>query len=360
MALTILNVAYPLAPVRSDTPGGAEQVLTMLDSALVRLGHRSIVIACEGSEPEGLLIATPAVQGVLDAGAQGFVRERYRAAIARALASWSIDVVHMHGIDFDCYLPPAGVPVLATLHLPPEWYSPGVFSLDRPGTWLQCVSAAQQRSCPGGAPLLPYVENGVSVTALRSNVSKRGFALSLGRICPEKGFHIALEAAKRAGIALLIAGKVFRYEAHERYFSEEIVPRLDGRCYRFIGRVGPDRKRKLLSAARCLVVPSLAPETSSLVAMEALACGTPVVAFPAGALAEIVEHGRTGFLVRDAHEMAEAIRESALLDPGECRNAARERFSSEVMVRRYLGMYEKLARRPKREFEISNLKFEIY
>src|SRR5262249_25501474 len=141
------------------------------------------------------------------------------------------------------------------------------------------------------------------VACLATRVSRRNFVLSLGRICPEKGYHLALEAAIAARLPMILAGEIFRYEAHERYYAQEIAPRLNG-VRKFIGPVGLARKRRLLSAARCLLVPSLVPETSSLVAMEALACGTPVIAFPSGALAEIVEHGRTGFLVKNETEMA--------------------------------------------------------
>jgi glycosyltransferase involved in cell wall biosynthesis len=167
--------------------------------------------------------------------------------------------------------------------------------------------------------------------------------VALGRICPEKGFHLALDAAIEAGTPLLLAGEIFRYQAHERYFWEEIQPRLNGSTRRFLGPVGVARKRRLLAGARCLLVPSLVPETSSLVSMEALACGTPVVAFPSGALAEIVDHGRTGFLVKDFREMAEAIRAVGTIDPEECRRAARERFSSKRMLERYLEMYRQFA-----------------
>jgi glycosyltransferase involved in cell wall biosynthesis len=112
---------------------------------------------------------------------------------------------------------------------------------------------------------------------------KHRFAAALGRICPEKGFHLALTAARKAGMPLILAGQLFRYPAHEAYFEKEILPRLD-KERRFIGRVGSVAKRWLLSSAQCLLVPSLVSETSSLVSMEALACGTPVVAFRAGAL----------------------------------------------------------------------------
>ena len=141
---------------------------------------------------------------------------------------------------------------------------------------------------------------------------------------------------------LLLAGQTFPYDAHESYFAREIAPRLD-RARRFIGPIGLVRKRRLLSAARCLLLPSLAPETSSLVAMEALACGTPVIALPSGALPEIVEHGRTGFIVSDEQEMAEAIPAAARIEPEVCRAAARERFSLVRTVERYFALYRQLA-----------------
>ena len=102
-------------------------------------------------------------------------------------------------------------------------------------------------------------------------------------------------------------------------------------------------KRRLLAGARCLLLPSLAAETSSLAAMEALACGTPVVAYPAGALPEIVEEGRTGFLVEDEEGLARAIGQAAGLDPEVCRETARRRFPLERMTGRYLELYHALA-----------------
>ena len=344
MRLSVLSVAYPFAPVGPDAVGGAEQVLSSLDRALVERGQRSIVVACKGSEVAGALLATPRLRGEITADARRLAHRHHRAAIGEALRRWRVDLVHMHGLDFHDYLPPAGPPVLATLHLPPERYPPEVFEPARPDTHLHCVSASQHARCPPGARLLPDVPNGVAVDALAARHAKRRFALALGRICPEKGFDIALDAAKRAGIALLLAGEVFGYEAHEAYFAREIAPRLDAHR-RFLGPIGFARKRRLLSAARCLLVPSLAPETSSLVAMEALSCGTPVVAFPAGALPDIVEHGRTGYLVRDELEMADAIHPAAALDPAVCRAAARSRFALEQMGERYLALYRELADR---------------
>ncbi|HEU4752575.1 MAG TPA: glycosyltransferase family 4 protein [Armatimonadota bacterium] len=343
MKLTVLSVAYPLAPVGPDAVGGAEQILTHLDYALTRAGHRSVVVACEGSVTAGALVATPAAAGELTEEVRRDLQRAHYRNIVRALERWPVDVIHLHGIDFDGYLPPPGVPALVTLHLPPGWYGPEVFRLRRPHTYLHPVSASQRRACPPGAAVLPEIPNGVPLEGLAARHARRNFALTLGRICPEKNFHTALDAARLAGVPVLLASEVFRYEAHERYFREEIVPRL-GWGARFIGPAGFRRKRRLLSAARCLLVPSLAPETSSLVSMEAIACGTPVVAFPSGALPEVVEHGRTGFIVRSAEEMAEAMQAVDRLDREECRRLARERFSLERMAGRYLEVYERLAR----------------
>jgi glycosyltransferase involved in cell wall biosynthesis len=344
MGLCVLSVAFPFAPVGDDAVGGAEQVVAQLDAALVRAGHRSIVIACAGSSPAGTLVATPRPTRVITEAVRARAYREHRRAIDDALRRWPVDLVHMHGIDFHAYLPPLGPPVLVTLHLPPEWYPPAIFRPERANTFLHCVSAAQRARCPTGARLLPDVPNGVAVESLAARHAKRRFALALGRICPEKGFHIALDAAKRAGVPLLLAGQTFPYEAHETYFAREIAPRLGG-SRRFIGPIGLARKRRLLSAARCLLLPSLAPETSSLVAMEALACGTPVIAFPAGALPEIVEHGRTGFIVRNEREMAEAIHAATVIEPEVCRAAARQRFSLERTVERHFAVYRDLAQR---------------
>jgi glycosyltransferase involved in cell wall biosynthesis len=138
-----------------------------------------------------------------------------------------------------------------------------------------------------------------------------------------------------------LAGKVFNYRDHQDYFTEKVEPLLDeDRC--FIGAVDEPQKWKLLGAARCLLQPSLAAETSSLVAMEALACGTPVVALASGALPEIIEHGKTGFLVHSLAEMADAICAVRRLSPQDCLDVARERFSIGRMIGDYFNAYRAL------------------
>lgn len=340
MVLTVLSVAYPFAPVGPDAVGGAEQVLSTLDHALTEKGHRSIVIACEGSVTAGELVAIRSEAGTVTDAVRERVWADCRRAIAAVLDGRRVDLVHLHGIDLEHYIPERAS-TLATLHLPLDWYSPEIFE-PRPNLWLHCVSEAQHATRPAGAELLPPIPNGVSPRLLATACRKRNHAIVLSRICPEKGTHIALAACRRADIALLIGGQVFPYEAHQRYFREAVEPLLDDRR-RFLGPLGFDRKRRLLASARCALVPSLAAETSSLTAIEALACGTPVIAFPNGALPSVVDHGRTGFIVNDAAEMAEAIAAAGTLDPEACKAAAAERFSLEQMVARYLEVYRRIA-----------------
>ena len=343
MTLTVLSIAYALAPVAPDTAGGAEQVLLELDRALVRTGHHSLVVAAAGSQIAGDLIATSQLPDQFSDAARRQVQRRQRRCIVKALQHWPIDLVHVHGSDFAEHLPHCGVPTLVTLHMPAENYPAEAMLARGPETYFNCVSASQRRRFPKIEAMLPEIENGVPIAELQARHAPRNFAIALGRICPEKGFHHALDAAARAQVPLLLAGHVFPYEDHQRYFEAEIRPRLGSRA-RFLGPIGFARKRRLLTAARCVLVPSLVPETSSLVAMEALACGTPVVAFPAGALADIVEPGITGFLVDDAEQMAEAIHAAARLDREHCRAVARWRFPVETMVERYFAFYFELAR----------------
>lgn len=342
MSLTVLSVAYPFAPVSADPVGGAEQVLSMLDRALVGRGHRSVVIAAEGSEVAGELVPVPAAPGEIAPAERERVHAAVREKIGAVLRDRRCDVVHMHGLDFHACLPPPGVPVLVTLHLPLDWYPVEALAPSRAATWLHPVSASQAATAPAGAVLAPAIPNGVRMPEVRAR--KRGFAVALGRICPEKGFDDALDAAARAGMALVLAGATFPYAEHRAFLRERIEPRLDRRR-RLIGPVSGYAKQRLLAQARCLVVPSKAAETSSLAAMEALAAGTPVVGYRVGALPEIVEDGRTGLLVEpgDIDALAAAMRGACRIDPELCRRTARERFTAGRMIDAYFARYAELS-----------------
>jgi glycosyltransferase involved in cell wall biosynthesis len=341
MRYTILSVAYPLTQVGPDAAGGSEQILTQLDAALTKRGHRSLVLAAEGSHVSGELIASPKAGKRLDDAARDWGQRVHKELIRSILGKISVDLIHMHSLDFHRYLPVSNVPMLATLHLPPDWYPAEIFALKNCNLNLNCVSSTQRRACPPSVPSISVIPNGVDVNRFHPTHKKLGYAMALGRICPEKGFHLALKAARLARSEFLLAGEIFPYSSHREYFDRRIAPRLD-RKRRFIGPVGFQKKIQLLAEAKCLLVPSTVAETSCLVAMEALASGTPVIAFPSGALPEIIDHGRTGYLVSNVKEMADALSKVGSLSSAECRREALARFSSETMVTRYFDHYAKL------------------
>lgn len=324
--MIVLSVAYPLAPVGPDAVGGAEQVLSALDAALVARGHRSIVLACAGSKVAGDLIATPAFAPPLTEAVKRAAVEAQIAALHRHQDD--ADIVHIHSLDAAPLLRHVTRPALVTLHLPLSFYP----ALPK-NTWYQCVSQTQHDGARG-LPLLAPIPNGVDLARF-GGFAKRRFVLFLGRICPQKGVHLAIAAAKR--FPLVIAGTVFGYPDHQAYFDRMIRPLL-GKSVRFVGPVGGRAKRRLLSAAHALLLPTLVDETSSLVAREAAASGTAVVAFRRGALAETVVQGKTGYLVDTVDAMTEAVNASAI-SPEECRRHAAERFSLDRMIEGYFAAW---------------------
>jgi CelD/BcsL family acetyltransferase involved in cellulose biosynthesis len=346
MPLTVLNVAFPFAPVGPDSVGGAEQIVSALDVALLDAGHRSIILACDGSTAAGELTTVPLSKELFTDDVRSATHRDYRRTLAQLLSNERVDVLHFHGVDFLDYAPHDAPPTLVTLHLPPESYRTEVFSR-LPGRYLQCVSVFQRDRCPQAASHLEVIPNGVDLHRFRPSATKGDYAVLLGRICPEKGVHLAIDAAVQSRVPLVIAGRVFRYPEHERYFEEVIKPKLRPGI-ELRGAVGAKEKDRLLAEARCLIVASTIPETSSLAAMEALASGTPVVALRSGALPEIVRHGETGFLAEGVAELADGMRRATAIAAETCRREAEARFSVELMSRRYLALYERLGAAPSR------------
>jgi glycosyltransferase involved in cell wall biosynthesis len=323
--------------------GGAEKILSELDAALVNEGHRSLVAACAGSLVAGELFPAPMPERALVTEAdRRWYRWRFQAAIDRALARYSVDLIHMHGMDFDEHVLPAGIPALVTLHAPIARYRSEAWACHSGSAHFQCVSETQRRSCPKALGDASVIENGVGLPANDIHRKREDFAVAIGRICPEKNVHEALEAGTLAETRVLVGGHLFPFQEHGDYFRKQVEPLLgeeEGVKHSYLGPLDAGRRQRLLARARCLLQPSLAPEVSSLVAMEALAAGTPVIAYRSGALTEIVEDGVTGFLVDSVAEMAEAIRNAHQISHQACRTAAEQRFSRERMVRHYFDLY---------------------
>ncbi|MGI9071666.1 MAG: glycosyltransferase family 4 protein [Bryobacteraceae bacterium] len=335
--MTVLSVAYPLLPVGPDSGGGAEQIVSLVEQGLVDAGHRSVVIAAKGSTTAGELVEGSVVAADITDDVRQDAQRMHLVCIEKALGRYAIDLIHFHGLDFYGYLPKQTVPMLATLHLPVSFYPAWIF--DDARVKLSCVSYAQANSVPG-ARKPPVVSNGVDTGRYRGNSGKKEFLLVLTRICPEKGVHIALEVAHRLDLRLIIAGPVHPFRDHQIYFSERVQPLLDEKR-QYVGPVGIDTKVALLAAARCVLIPSLVAETSSLVAMEAISSGTPVIAFRSGALPEVVEHGETGFIVDCQDQMMDAVQHTGQISPETCRSAAELRFDARRMVNNYLELYNR-------------------
>jgi glycosyltransferase involved in cell wall biosynthesis len=336
--MTVLSIAFALLPVSADSGGGSEQILWQIERGLVVAGHRSIVVAAEGSRITGCLMSTPAADGEITDKVRAVAHRAHREAIQRVLDTHQVDLLHFHGLDFAEYVPAVGPPMLTTLHLPVAWYPKHIF--DIPGLSLNFVSRSQ-----AAANHLPYsvpvICNGIDLNRYRPAGRKKSFALVLSRICPEKGIDVALRLAHRLDFDLVIAGPVHPFASHQAYFNEQIAPLLDNRR-RYVGPVGGGQKQELLASAKCLLAPSVVAETSSLVAMEAIASGTPVIAFRSGALPEVVDDRITGFIVDSEDGMADAVQRVNQLHPDRCRTVATERFDSRRMVDEYLKLYQRL------------------
>lgn len=347
MKIRVLSVAYPFAPIKTNSVGGAERILSEMDQALVASGHTSVVVACEGSETAGSLYSAeiPRIDTLNDAD-RLWCRRRMQAAIDRAVGAHRFDVIHMHGLDFAEYTLPPRVPVVVSLHLPIPWYPPAIRDWGSGRVEFCCVSESQRRTCPPRWRAVRVIENGVPIPPNTDPPPRENYALVLGRICPEKNQHQALDAATQAGVKVLLAGQVFPYREHQEYFDNQIQPRLASSGttphHQFLGAITPERSQELLRRALCLLHPTIAPETSSLVAMEAMAVGTPVIAYRSGALPEIVTDGQTGYLVNTVDEMASALRHVDAISHERCRSEAEQRFQRKRMIRQYLELYEEL------------------
>jgi glycosyltransferase involved in cell wall biosynthesis len=348
--LHVLSVAYRLAPVHPRAVGGAEQVLARLDRALVASGHQSTVLACAGSRGSGALSSVPIGEGPFDDGRRRRVAQLFVVRLEQLLSERAFDVVHFHGVDVASYPFDSGalrrVPKLVTLHLPFDWYPPELFR-PRPNLDFNVVSEWQRASLSSRVALRATIPNGVDLCEWRpAREPAGGYVLCLGRICHEKGFDIALRAARAARVPLVLAGEVFAYPEHERYFSEQVAPLLDAER-RFIGPVSGAAKRRWLANADAVIVPSRVAETCSLVTLEALACGTPVITSDAGAPPSLIEHGVSGFVAGDELGFVDALRRVGRLGRADCRRRA-ARFDVRETEQRYLALYTLLAREKQR------------
>jgi glycosyltransferase involved in cell wall biosynthesis len=231
--------------------------------------------------------------------------------------------------------------VLATLHLPRHFYQQDIKSALSENVFFNCVSCSQARSFADVLPQVPVVQNGIDYRHFTFSRDKRDYLVWMGRVCSEKGTHTAIEVARRSNMRLVIAGQVYPFKWHEEYYERKVRPYLDGRVW-FAETPTFDQKVELLSKARALLLTSSVDETSSLVAMEAMACGTPVIALRTGAFPEIVKDHLTGFVVDSAEQMADCIARVRQISPLDCRLRVERAFSAARMADRYEALYQQV------------------
>ena len=346
--LRILYTAYPLIPVGPDSAGGAEQMLSALEDRMAARGHQTTVAACSGSSVAGDLLCTDGdgvSQGRFESMSHESSRRIITAIRARQHTSHAFHLIHDTGGCLRSSAAEIDTPLLVTIHLPRYFYARGTFRDLPENLFFNCVSQAQRAWFGDISRVIAVVPNGIALERFSFQAQKSDYLLWLGRICPEKGPHLALDAAERAGLPVVIAGQVYPFPSHQRYFRRWILPRLEKRrCpARLLLRPTLEEKLELLKNARAVLVPSLVDETSSLVSMEAMASGTPVIAYARGALPEVVADGQTGILVRGLREMAEATRRVHRISPFDCRQRAEEHFSASRMAGDYERLYRQVA-----------------
>ncbi|OFW65334.1 MAG: hypothetical protein A2Y74_02450 [Actinobacteria bacterium RBG_13_63_9] len=339
--MKILQVAPLWERVPPPGYGGTEAVVSLLTDELVRLGHEVVLFASGDSLTLAALRSVyPRSLRTADGIENGTPYDWVHAAASIAAAA-EFDIIHNH----------AGEPVMALAGLTDAPMLTTMHCLITPDTkfvWehynghYSTVSRAQAKTVPpmerpryAGA-----VYNAVDADSFRFSASKDDYLLCLNRVAPEKGTHLAIEAARKAGRKLIIAGKVDR--ADREYYETMVRPLLDGRDIQFIGEADHRTRRELYAKAACLLVPICWEEPFGLVMAEAMASGTPVIAFARGAAPELILDGETGFLVHDVESMVAALDKIDTIEPTRCRQHVEANFDVPVMVEGYLRLYREI------------------
>jgi glycosyltransferase involved in cell wall biosynthesis len=334
-----------IAPLYEQVPpiryGGSERIIHYLTEVLVARGHDVTLFASGGSRTSARLV--PVVPAPLwhDPSARDLVAPHVRMHAGVFARAADFDVIHNHNDYFPFpYLAHSATPVVTTMHgrcdLPELQALLRVF----PEARLVSISEAQQ-ACDPDASWIGTVHHGLPVEHYRFDPEGGKGLLFLGRISPEKGPHVAIDVAVAAGLPLTIAARIDPVD--RPFFEREVRPRLEHPLVRFVGEVDDAGKQRLLGRACALLLPIDWPEPFGLVMIEAMACGTPVVARPVGSAPELVVDGVTGFLADDRDGLVAAVRAAHRIDRAACRRHVEARFSVSVMTDRYERLYRRLA-----------------
>jgi glycosyltransferase involved in cell wall biosynthesis len=345
--MRIAQIAPPIESVPPTCYGGTERVVSYLTEELVKQGHQITLFASGDSLTSADLVPctktalrlTPTVRDPIPYYMLMLDKVRERAD--------EFDILHFH-IDqfhFPIFRSMAHR-TLTTLHGRQDLPDLQMLYRGFPEMPLVSISNAQRRPC-AAANFAATVYHGIPKELHAANVDRRGSYLAfLGRICPEKRVDHAIAVARAAGVPLKIAAKVDKVD--EDYFRETIMPLLNGPGVEYIGEINEHAKTAFLGDALALLFPIDWPEPFGLALIEAMACGTPVLAFRRGSVPEIVDEGVTGYIVDTPEEAIAVLPDVLSLDRRAVRRRFDERFSADRMARDYIKVYHSLLGAPLR------------
>ncbi len=334
-----------VAPLYESVPpklyGGTERVVSYLTEELVRLGHDVTLFASADSMTSAVL--RPSCERALRLEGRKVadpVAHHARMLEMVLRESGHFDIIHFH-LDYLHFSMSRRqtTPSLTTLH--GRLDLPELQPLFRDFSEMPCVSISDSQRTPiPWANWIATIHHGLPERHYTPRLKPGGYLAFLGRVSPEKRLDRAIEMAIHAGIPLRIAAKVDR--ADQEYFDAKIRGMLNHPLIEFVGEIGEDRKSEFLGNALALLFPIDWPEPFGLVMIEAMACGTPVIAWNMGSVPEILEDGLTGFLVNSMDQSGAAIEKAANLDRSLCRRIFEQRFSARRMALNYVRAYRQL------------------
>ncbi|WP_040497648.1 glycosyltransferase family 4 protein [Fulvivirga imtechensis] len=343
-----------ISPLCESVPpkayGGTERVVSYLTEELVRQGHEVTLFASKDSQTKAQLVSTVEQslrlkEGVLDTVAHHIVQ--MQEVIERM---HEFDILHFH-TDY-IHFPVTSntsIPHVTTLHgrldIPDLQYIYNKFK-NQP---VISISDAQRKPLPH-AEWAGTVYHGLPLNLYTKGDGDGDYVVFLGRISPEKAPDKAIEIAQRAGIPIKIAAKIDK--ADYEYYSQKIKPLFKLPHVEYLGEIGENEKEQLLQKAKALLFPINWPEPFGMVLAEAMACGTPTIAFPNGSVPELVEEGKTGLIVHDTASAASALKNIDALDRDLIRNTFEKRFSVQVMADNYLYIYDNIINKKGKSIEL--------
>jgi glycosyltransferase involved in cell wall biosynthesis len=339
--MRIAQIAPLIEAVPPKLYGGTERIVAYLTDELVAMGHEVSLFASGDSATAAALEPGWPRALRLDPSTRDHVAPLIAMLERLALRAREFDVLHLH-CDYLGYpiLCRTGVPFLATLHGRldiPELKPLYAVYRDVP---VVSISDAQREPLPEAA-YLATVYHGLPERLLVPGSGRGGYLAFLGRISPEKAPDRAIRIAAQAGLRLKIAAKIDRVDRD--YFETKVAPLLTQPHVEFIGEIGEHEKAEFLGEATALLFPIAWPEPFGLVMIEAMACGTPVIAMRGGSVDEVIDEGVTGFVVEDEAGAAAAAQQIARLDRSRVRAIFEERFTARRMAEDYARLYRRLA-----------------